>query len=151
MSKSRETRATDQGRILDDAARSRRQKKALEALELDNYHEEPHADLVMSKKAPKFQESLDGTKKKKRQRTDEYFKSKYRKNLSQLIQEDFISKPQGPNYSMAEASESIYPRRNFCSVCGYFSYYTCVQCGSRFCSIKCQATHKDTRCLKYTA
>jgi len=73
MSKSRETRATDQGRILDDAARSRRQKKALEALELDNYHEEPHADLVMSKKAPKFQESLDGTKKKKRQRTDEYF------------------------------------------------------------------------------
>jgi len=79
------------------------------------------------------------------------FKSKYRKNLSQLIQEDFISKPQGPNYSMAEASESTYPRRNFCSVCGYFSDYTCVQCGSRFCSIKCQATHKDTRCLKHTA
>ncbi len=32
-------------RILDEAARSRRLKKALEALEVDNYHEDPHADL----------------------------------------------------------------------------------------------------------
>lgn len=34
-----------QKRILDDAARKRRQKKALEALEQDNFHEDPHADL----------------------------------------------------------------------------------------------------------
>lgn len=34
-----------QKRVLDDASRKRRQKKALEALEQDNFHEDPHADL----------------------------------------------------------------------------------------------------------
>lgn len=34
-----------QKRVLDDAARKRRQKKALEALEQDNFHDDPHADL----------------------------------------------------------------------------------------------------------
>jgi len=38
-----------QKRILDDAARKRRQKKALEALEQDNFHDDPHADLGMTK------------------------------------------------------------------------------------------------------
>jgi len=35
----------NQKRVLDDAARKRRQKKALEALEQDNFHDDPHADL----------------------------------------------------------------------------------------------------------
>ena len=35
--------------------------------------------------------------------------------------------------------------------CIYFSNYTCTQCGSRFCSIKCNSTHKETRCLKLVA
>lgn len=34
-----------QKRVLDEASRKRRQKKALEALELDNFHDDPHADL----------------------------------------------------------------------------------------------------------
>lgn len=41
----RESRSTAAGRVLDAAARYRRQKKQLEALEQDNFHEEPHADL----------------------------------------------------------------------------------------------------------
>lgn len=41
----REQRTTSSARILDTAARYRRQKKALEALEQDNFHDEPHADL----------------------------------------------------------------------------------------------------------
>lgn len=41
----REQRTTSSARILDAAARYRRQKKALEALEQDNFHDEPHADL----------------------------------------------------------------------------------------------------------
>ena len=49
----------EQRRVLDDAARRRRQRKALEALEQDNYQEDPHADLKMSKKAPKFEESME--------------------------------------------------------------------------------------------
>lgn len=39
-----------QKRVLDDAARKRRQKKALEALEQDNFHDDPHADLGMNYK-----------------------------------------------------------------------------------------------------
>lgn len=35
----------NQKRILDEATRSRRQRKALEALELDNFHDDPHPDL----------------------------------------------------------------------------------------------------------
>jgi zinc finger HIT domain-containing protein 1 len=38
-------------RVLDDATRQRRARKALESLEQDNFHDDPHADLVMSKKA----------------------------------------------------------------------------------------------------
>lgn len=37
-------------RVLDDVARRRRARKAVEALEQDNFHDDPHADLVMSKK-----------------------------------------------------------------------------------------------------
>lgn len=37
-------------KVLDDVARKRRARKAVEALEQDNFHEDPHADLVMSKK-----------------------------------------------------------------------------------------------------
>jgi hypothetical protein len=37
----------NQKRVLDEAARQRRTRKALEALEQDNFHEDPHADLGM--------------------------------------------------------------------------------------------------------
>ena len=46
-------------RVLDHASRQRRLRKAIEALEQDNYQDDPHADLKMSKKAPKFEESMD--------------------------------------------------------------------------------------------
>jgi zinc finger HIT domain-containing protein 1 len=51
-----------QRRILDDSARKRRQRRALEALEEDNFQEDPHADLKMNKRAPKFEESVDSCK-----------------------------------------------------------------------------------------
>lgn len=37
----------NQKRILDEATRQRRIRKALEALEQDNFHDDPHADLGM--------------------------------------------------------------------------------------------------------
>ena len=46
-------------RVLDNASRQRRLRKAIEALEQDNYQADPHADLKMSKKAPKFDESME--------------------------------------------------------------------------------------------
>ena len=38
-------RDTTAGRVLDEAARRRRARKALEALEQDNFHDDPHGDL----------------------------------------------------------------------------------------------------------
>lgn len=55
------------------------------------------------------------------------------------------------DYWSAAATSSVTPtRRNFCSVCGYIGNYSCVRCGSRFCSIKCNTNHKETRCLKFS-
>ena len=59
----------DRRKVLDDVARKRRARKAVEALEQDNFHEDPHADLVMSKKVPKFADSNEKpTRKKKKQK-----------------------------------------------------------------------------------
>lgn len=71
-------------RVLDEGARRRRARKALEALEQDNFHDDPHANLVMSKKAPKFEENLGavgggiggGKDRKRRTRSVEYFKQR---------------------------------------------------------------------------
>ncbi|RXG53628.1 Zinc finger HIT domain-containing protein 1 [Armadillidium vulgare] len=141
-------------RILDDAARRRRARKALEALEQDNFHEDPHANLVMSKKAPKFQESLEGGRnkdKRRRTRSTDYFKQKSRKNFPMLLEEEQSINPEGPNYLSIQAPASKFPERKLCSVCGHPAPYTCIPCGSRFCSKKCLVTHEDTRCLKYTS
>lgn len=140
-------------RVLDDASRKRRQKKALEALEQDNFHEDPHADLVMSKKAPKFQETLESrnSSRKKKTRSADYYKQRFRKTFVQLVEEDLNYNPTPPNYSSAQASPSKFPERHFCAVCGFPSSYTCIPCGARYCSTKCLGTHLDTRCLKWTA
>eukprot|EP00953_Heterococcus_sp_UTEX-ZZ885_P041589 21212-Heterococcus_DN1.PRE.1 len=49
------------------------------------------------------------------------------------------------------AEPSKLPARHFCSVCGYFSKYTCTRCGMRLCRAKCQTQHRETRCLKFSA
>lgn len=142
----------DKKRVLDDAARKRRARKALEALEQDNFHDDPHADLVMSKKVPKFQDSLEHTKAKKNKRKGaEYFKAKYRKTFMQLLEEDKVLRPDPPSYSSVQVQASKFPERHFCAVCGFPSNYTCTSCGTRYCCVRCLGTHQDTRCLKWTA
>lgn len=140
--------------VLDEAARRRRQRKALEALEQDNFHDDPHANLVMHKKAPKFEESLDGRSRpdrKRKARSFEYFKQRFRKTFSSLLEEEQQLEPEEPNYSSAAAKPSAQPERHLCAVCGFPSSYTCVQCGTRYCSSRCVHTHQDTRCLKWTS
>ena len=65
-------------RVLDEATRQRRARKALESLEQDNFHDDPHAGLVMSKKALSlFQDESEEEKKVKRKtRTSEYYKQR---------------------------------------------------------------------------
>lgn len=136
-----------QKRVLDKAARKRRLRKALEALEQDNFHDDPHANLVMHKKAPKFEESLDRTKRKKK---SEHFRQRFRKTFGVLVEEEQMSGRESPTYITAVAPPSKFPGRKFCAVCGFPSNYTCCQCGARYCCIKCLGTHQDTRCLKWT-
>lgn len=57
-----------------------------------------------------------------------------------------------PSYLRAAVGPpSSIARRHFCTVCGFSSNYTCVRCGMRFCSTRCQNIHNDTRCLKFVA
>lgn len=143
-----------QRRVLDEAGRRRRTRKALEALEQDNFQDDPHANLVMSKKAPKFQEVLEGGKakdKRRKTRSSEYFKQRFRKNFPILLEEEQAICPNGPNYLTIQAPPSKQPEKKLCSVCGFPAPYNCIPCGSRYCSTKCMGTHEDTRCLKYTA
>jgi hypothetical protein len=53
------------------------------------------------------------------------------------------------SYVAAAAAPSPYPARRLCSVCGFEAPYTCRRCGSRFCGVPCQQTHKETRCMKF--
>lgn len=145
-------RDVEKKRVLDDITRKRRARKALEALEQDNFHDDPHADLVMSKKIPKFNSSVENPRRKGRKsRGADYYRVKYRKTFQQLLEEERQVNSQGPNYITAQAPPTNYPQRHFCAVCGFPSSYTCTSCGTRFCSLKCQSTHQDTRCLKFVS
>ncbi|CAG9129632.1 hypothetical protein JYU34_001503 [Plutella xylostella] len=138
-------------RVLDDASRKRRARKAVEALEQDNFHDDPHADLVMSKKVPKFADSNEKPTRKKKSKSAEYYKMRFRKTFAQLVEEDANFRPEPPNYLSAQVPPSNFPDRHFCAVCGFPSNYTCIPCGARYCSVRCLGTHLDTRCLKWTA
>lgn len=60
--------------------------------------------------------------------------------------------PDVPSYLRAAVGPpSSTSKRHFCTVCGFTANYTCVQCGMRFCCIRCQTIHNDTRCLKFVA
>eukprot|EP01032_Pedospumella_encystans_P023024 gene23024-26078_t len=55
------------------------------------------------------------------------------------------------NYYTIAAKPSAFPARQcFCSVCGFIGHYSCTRCGSKFCSIKCNESHKETRCFKFS-
>lgn len=154
-------------RILDDASRQRRARKALERLECDNNQDDPHADLVMSKKALSlFQDeggdnNVQERRTKRKAKTLEYYKQRFRKNFSQLLEEEVSAvmtdgeEEDGesgpvPGYLTAQVPESRLPPRKLCAVCGFPSTYTCVTCGARYCCLKCLEVHQETRCLKWT-
>lgn len=151
-----------QYRVLDEAARNRRNRQQLEQLERDNFHDDPHANLVMHKKAPKFEDTSKTNKSvSSGSATKRHALPRSRLlSFAALLEED--SKLPEPNYSSITAPPPDHfgvddnkviniPKRHFCSVCGFASAYTCVNCGMRYCSVNCLNTHRDTRCLKWTA
>ncbi|XP_022356238.1 zinc finger HIT domain-containing protein 1 isoform X2 [Enhydra lutris kenyoni] len=139
-----------QRRVLDRAARQRRINRQLEALENDNFQDDPHAGLPqLGKRLPQFDDDADTGKKKKKTRGD-HFKLRFRKNFQALLEEQNLSVAEGPNYLTACAGPPSRPQRPFCAVCGFPSPYTCVSCGARYCTVRCLGTHQETRCLKWT-
>jgi hypothetical protein len=231
-------------RILDHAARNRRTRQQLAQLERDNFHDDPHANLVMHKKAPKFNDSIVAQSNGAGRRSTGH--ARIRASTWQAMLDEDVRLNSLVNYSTATAppphcvkvlresipivhkpvfslavntnpqngtvatnsnggvssdanqsnsttngqsiatienidaeapppekrkkrqtdanhqngsipDDLIYrtllrlPARHFCCVCGFTAPYTCVVCGMRYCSSSCLGTHKDTRCLKWTA
>merc|ERR1719290_173256 len=113
-------------RVLDSVARQRRARKALESLEQDNSHDDPHADLVMSKKALSlFQDESGQRRTKRKARTTEYYKQRFRKNLAQLLEEEAGELDGSVAYLAAQLPDSRLPPRRLCAVCGFPSLYSC--------------------------
>lgn len=46
------------------------------------------------------------------------------------------------------AAAPRYPVRHLCGICGSGGRYLCARCGLRYCSLGCDETHKETRCIK---
>ncbi|MED6179579.1 SWR1 complex subunit 6 [Stylosanthes scabra] len=94
-----------------------------------------------------------GTKRKTRQ-AKALEARKAPRTFLELIHEANLESlpPHVPSYLRAAVGPpSSTSRRYFCTVCGFSASYTCVRCGMRFCSYRCQNVHNDTRCLKFVA
>ncbi|XP_010535349.1 PREDICTED: SWR1 complex subunit 6 [Tarenaya hassleriana] len=95
----------------------------------------------------------NGTKRKTRQ-AKALEARKAPKSFLELLNEANLESlpPHVPSYLRAAVGPpSSMSRRRFCTVCGFIANYTCLLCGIRFCSIRCQNIHKDTRCQKFVA
>lgn len=215
-------------RVLDQHSRDRRRRQQLAQLERDNFHDDPHANLVMHKKAPKFEDTINSSTPNRKSTSSVVNKVKSL-TFPVLIEDDLKSNP-FVNYSTvaAPAPDDMYvassnqsrwklfdewllsqtdkepnenelnsdtdddenelmdvdekselkkasrlekaldshleqadvqsyrrllavTKRHFCCVCGFQAPYTCITCGTRYCCSSCLKTHKDTRCLKWTA
>jgi len=94
-------------------------------------------------------------KKKKLRRGDTGSRARQRSsfsNFAQVLDQEYYSAYPAhvPTYFTVAAAPSKLPERKFCSACGSFSHYICKICGNRFCCIKCNETHKENRCQKFT-
>jgi len=95
-------------RVLDQHARDRRRKQQLAQLERDNFHDDPHANLVMHKKAPKFEDTINTASTPNRKSTSSTLKIKSL-TFSTIVEDDVKLNPYA-NYlnSAAPAPDSMY-------------------------------------------
>ena len=150
MSK-RETRVSTLSRamrVVDEDTRRHVQQKRLQALEADNYQEETFDD-------EEDEDAEGGSKRKKSKggyisRSGSAVLKRKPKTLDRILDEARYASKDAIAYDAVAAGPSARSKRHFCSVCGYIGSYTCTRCGSRFCSVRCNNNHKETRCLKFS-
>ncbi|KAK8926065.1 hypothetical protein KSP39_PZI018554 [Platanthera zijinensis] len=131
----------------------------LEALESDNVgvetaeiDDDDDACLDDEEQAVFVQKKQKGTRRKTRQAKALENARRTPRTFLEIIQEANLDSlpPHVPTYLRAAVGPpSSSSCRHFCSVCGFLGSYTCVRCGIRFCSRRCQVIHNDTRCLKF--
>ena len=61
-----------------------------------------------------------------------------------------IEAGEAPEFLALSFPDSQLPRRRFCCVCGLSSPYHCPKCNLFFCSLQCDETHQEMKCLKFT-
>lgn len=133
----------------------------LEALENDNAGietveviDDDEASLDDDDDQAFIQKKHSANKRKTRQAKARENAKKAPRTFLELVHEANLEAlpPHVPTYLRAAVGPpSSTSRRNFCTVCGFTANYTCVRCGVRFCCIRCQNIHNDTRCLKFVA
>ncbi|KAG0467496.1 hypothetical protein HPP92_019076 [Vanilla planifolia] len=132
----------------------------LEALESDNAGLEPaevndDGDASLDDEDQVYiQKKQKGNKRKTRQAKALEKARRAPRSFLEILNEANLESlpPHVPTYLRAAVGPpSSSSRRHFCTVCGFIANYTCVRCGVRFCSCRCQVIHNDTRCLKFVA
>ncbi|CAN8061658.1 unnamed protein product [Agarophyton chilense] len=147
--------------------------RRLEALENDNYAAEQEAFLLDGEDeyepGMESEEEMAGRKrpsrgrKRKQRRRKRGLKDnrteakgagveRWNKPTHVAIKEEDLSARPKKMVPWAQmiVSSSSRPPRHFCSTCGYSAPYTCTRCFTRFCSVRCNEVHQETRCLKFT-
>ncbi|KHJ98651.1 HIT zinc finger [Oesophagostomum dentatum] len=139
----------------------------LASLEQDNAHEDPHANIVWRKDLPNFEDEMIGGPKKKGSRkrpssaTPGSNPAKRRRKFRARRFRNFISALDEANqkyrknkrlfraFFKATAPAPKVKGRKFCAPCGDVGIYSCIRCGTPYCSIACRDIHMDTRCQRW--
>lgn len=152
-------------RLVDDETRKEHRNMRLLMLEADNYVEgrsqegedendedfaevekEDHKKSHKRKHSKNLLSSMSTTK----------WNQKKVKSLERIIFEQGYNMSTNKNTNLSvnyldvAAGPSICPARQLCAVCGGLGKYKCTRCGSRFCTKRCDAHHKETRCMKFS-